>query len=130
MSTPDPERTQAEADADAARHRAILKVLTGLLLGMFVSMLASTVVSSSLPIILADLHGGVDRPRILALEDPTEQSSPLEHAIDECGQCSSTADPVQLERRTDACFWTIAGLGVDELGGEQRTRHVVMVELH
>ncbi|TCJ00691.1 MDR family MFS transporter [Aeromicrobium sp. IC_218] len=58
MTTPDPERTQAEADADAARHRAILKVLTGLLLGMFVSMLATTVVSSSLPIILADLHGG------------------------------------------------------------------------
>jgi EmrB/QacA subfamily drug resistance transporter len=56
MTTPDHERSEAEADA--ARHRAILKVLTGLLLGMFVSMLATTVVSSSLPIILADLHGG------------------------------------------------------------------------
>ncbi len=43
---------------DAARHRATLKVLTGLLLGMFVSMLATTVVSSSLPVILADLGGG------------------------------------------------------------------------
>jgi EmrB/QacA subfamily drug resistance transporter len=35
-----------------------LKPLTGLLLGMFVAMLASTVVSTSLPVILADLGGG------------------------------------------------------------------------
>ena len=35
-----------------------LKPLVGLLLGMFVSMLATTVVSTSLPVILADLGGG------------------------------------------------------------------------
>ncbi|MGU3644970.1 DHA2 family efflux MFS transporter permease subunit [Microbacterium sp. C23T] len=39
------------------RHRKILQALTGLLLGMFVSMLASTVVSTSLPVIVHDLGG-------------------------------------------------------------------------
>ncbi|KHK99071.1 multidrug MFS transporter [Microbacterium mangrovi] len=38
-------------------HRQVLEALTGLLLGMFVSMLASTVVSSSLPVIVHDLDG-------------------------------------------------------------------------
>ena len=38
-------------------HRQVLEALTGLLLGMFVSMLASTVVSSSLPVIVHDLNG-------------------------------------------------------------------------
>ncbi len=38
-------------------HRAVLTALSGLLLGMFVSMLASTVVGTSLPIIIADLGG-------------------------------------------------------------------------
>ncbi|WP_022909653.1 MDR family MFS transporter [Aestuariimicrobium kwangyangense] len=38
-------------------HRGVLEALTGLLLGMFVSMLASTVVSSSLPVIVHDLAG-------------------------------------------------------------------------
>ena len=42
---------------DARRHRRILQALTGLLLGMFVSMLASTVVSTSLPVIVHDLGG-------------------------------------------------------------------------
>ena len=40
---------------DVRRHRRILQALTGLLLGMFVSMLASTVVSTSLPVIVHDL---------------------------------------------------------------------------
>jgi EmrB/QacA subfamily drug resistance transporter len=38
-------------------HRQVLEALSGLLLGMFVSMLASTVVSSSLPVIIHDLSG-------------------------------------------------------------------------
>ncbi|KTR87203.1 multidrug MFS transporter [Leucobacter chromiiresistens] len=38
-------------------HRQVLEALSGLLLGMFVSMLASTVVSSSLPVIIHDLEG-------------------------------------------------------------------------
>ncbi|WP_098405785.1 MDR family MFS transporter [Paramicrobacterium agarici] len=38
-------------------HREVLQALSGLLTGMFVSILAGTVVSSSLPIIIADLGG-------------------------------------------------------------------------
>ena len=38
-------------------HRQVLQALSGLILGMFVSMLASTVVSSSLPVIVHDLNG-------------------------------------------------------------------------
>ena len=38
-------------------HREILTALTGLLMGMFVSILANTVVSSSLPVIVSDLNG-------------------------------------------------------------------------
>jgi len=38
-------------------HRQVLEALSGLLLGMFVSMLASTVVSTSLPVIVHDLAG-------------------------------------------------------------------------
>lgn len=37
--------------------REVLTALSGLLLGMFVSMLASTVVGSSLPVIISDLEG-------------------------------------------------------------------------
>ena len=37
--------------------RQVLLPLSGLLLGMFVAMLASTVVSSSLPKIISDLNG-------------------------------------------------------------------------
>ena len=39
-------------------HRQVMQSLTGLLMGMFVSILAATVVSTSLPVILTDLHGG------------------------------------------------------------------------
>lgn len=45
------------AEEDQRRHRRVLQALTGLLLGMFVSMLASTVVSTSLPVIVHDLGG-------------------------------------------------------------------------
>ncbi|WP_424447729.1 MDR family MFS transporter [Microbacterium arborescens] len=38
-------------------RRGVLEALSGLLLGMFVSMLASTVVSTSLPVIIHDLDG-------------------------------------------------------------------------
>jgi len=41
----------------AMTHRQVLEALSGLLLGMFVSMLASTVVSSSLPVIVHELKG-------------------------------------------------------------------------
>jgi len=38
--------------------RQVLEALSGLLLGMFVSILAGTVVSTSLPVIISDLDGG------------------------------------------------------------------------
>ena len=50
--------TDEVATIDAKRqHRRVLQALSGLLLGMFVSMLASTVVSTSLPVIVHDLEG-------------------------------------------------------------------------
>jgi len=49
-----PETSETETPA---KHRQVLAALTGLILGMFVSMLASTVVSSSLPVIIHDLGG-------------------------------------------------------------------------
>ncbi|QEO08935.1 MDR family MFS transporter [Protaetiibacter larvae] len=54
--------TSSAASADAApadkkSSRQVLEALSGLLLGMFVSMLASTVVSTSLPTIIHDLDG-------------------------------------------------------------------------
>ena len=38
-------------------HRQVLEALSGLLLGMFVSILAGTVVSTSLPLIISDQIG-------------------------------------------------------------------------
>ncbi|WP_295776292.1 MDR family MFS transporter [uncultured Microbacterium sp.] len=49
--------TLAAGTAPRMNHRQVLEALSGLLLGMFVSMLASTVVSSSLPVIIHDLDG-------------------------------------------------------------------------
>ncbi|GMA90529.1 MDR family MFS transporter [Homoserinibacter gongjuensis] len=46
-----------DAPAEKKEHRRVLEALSGLILGMFVSMLASTVVSSSLPVIINDLQG-------------------------------------------------------------------------
>lgn len=60
MASTSPARASAPVAAtedDARRHRRVLQALTGLLLGMFVSMLASTVVSTSLPVIVHDLGG-------------------------------------------------------------------------
>ncbi|GAA2812186.1 hypothetical protein GCM10010441_41100 [Kitasatospora paracochleata] len=39
-------------------HRQVLKALSGLLIGLFVAVLSSTVVSNALPTILTELHGG------------------------------------------------------------------------
>nr|WP_309065472.1 MDR family MFS transporter [Microbacterium sp.] len=43
--------------APSMSHRQVLEALSGLLLGMFVSMLSGTVVSTSLPVIVHDLGG-------------------------------------------------------------------------
>ena len=45
------------ADAPRMSHRKVLEALSGLLLGMFVSILAATVVSTSLPVIIHDIGG-------------------------------------------------------------------------
>ncbi|GAA1637952.1 MDR family MFS transporter [Microbacterium flavum] len=55
-STPPPASSEAESKPRMT-HRQVLEALSGLLLGMFVSMLASTVVSTSLPVIIHDLDG-------------------------------------------------------------------------
>ncbi|MDZ5442519.1 MDR family MFS transporter [Micromonospora sp. 4G57] len=46
------------ATAVDMNHRQILEALSGLLLGMFVAILSSTVVSNALPRIITELHGG------------------------------------------------------------------------
>jgi EmrB/QacA subfamily drug resistance transporter len=56
MSTPSSGHPGA-LDAPKMSRRQVLEALSGLLLGMFVSMLASTVVSTSLPVIIHDLDG-------------------------------------------------------------------------
>ena len=43
--------------AEQMTHRQVLEALSGLMLGMFVAILSSTVVSTSLPIIVSDLGG-------------------------------------------------------------------------
>src|SRR3954454_7325403 len=48
----------ATAPARAMNHREVLEAMSGLLLGMFVTILSSTVVSAALPRIITDLHGG------------------------------------------------------------------------
>nr|WP_257002141.1 MDR family MFS transporter [Streptomyces sp. WZ.A104] len=45
-------------DSTPMTHRQIMEALTGLLLGMFVAILSSTVVSNALPEIISDLGGG------------------------------------------------------------------------
>ncbi|WP_375232104.1 MDR family MFS transporter [Curtobacterium sp. MCBD17_029] len=59
MSRPDAAAAQLHPTEPAAMsHRQVLEALSGLLLGMFVAILASTVVSTSLPKIIGDLGGG------------------------------------------------------------------------
>lgn len=48
---------EEEAPSASMSHRQVLEALSGLLLGMFVSILAGTVVSSSLPRIISELGG-------------------------------------------------------------------------
>src|SRR5699024_11008512 len=59
VATPDAGGTPPSPPADNApmSHREVLEALSGILLGMFVSILATSVVSSSLPRIITDLHG-------------------------------------------------------------------------
>ena len=45
------------AEGSGMSHRQVLEAMSGLLLGMFVAILSSTVVSTALPRIIADLHG-------------------------------------------------------------------------
>ncbi|MFR9754885.1 MDR family MFS transporter [Streptomyces sp. TR06-5] len=54
---PGPEPDPAPAPAPAMTHRQIMEALSGLLLGMFVAILSSTIVSTALPRIIADLGG-------------------------------------------------------------------------
>ncbi|MDR4533980.1 DHA2 family efflux MFS transporter permease subunit [Glutamicibacter sp. PS] len=49
--------TASQVQPPKMNHREVLQSLTGLLMGMFVSILAGTVVSSSLPVIVSDLNG-------------------------------------------------------------------------
>ncbi len=48
---------QAPADGAPMTHRQIMEALSGLLLGLFVAILSSTVVSNALPRIISDLDG-------------------------------------------------------------------------
>ncbi len=52
-----PTRPDRALSDSGMTHRQVIQSLTGLLMGMFVSILAGTVVSTSLPVILSDLHG-------------------------------------------------------------------------
>ncbi|MEV0260370.1 MFS transporter [Streptomyces sp. NPDC050617] len=45
------------SDAEPMTHRQIMEALSGLLLGMFVAILSSTIVSNALPRIIHDLNG-------------------------------------------------------------------------
>src|SRR3954447_24830985 len=54
-TTPD---TPPAASSERMSHRQILEALSGLLLGLFVTLLSSTVVSAALPRIITELGGG------------------------------------------------------------------------
>lgn len=47
----------AATPEEKKRHREVLEALSGLITGMFVAILAGTVVSTSLPVIVSDLQG-------------------------------------------------------------------------
>ena len=57
MSTATRTPTHEDLHGPAMSHRQIMEALWGLLLGMFVAILSSTVVSNALPIIIPDLGG-------------------------------------------------------------------------
>ncbi len=54
---PVPETAPPKLSESGMTHRQVMQSLTGLLMGMFVSILAGTVVSTSLPVIVSDLKG-------------------------------------------------------------------------
>jgi len=58
MTSTDTHTTVLDESPAPMKHRQVLEALSGILLGMFVSILASSIVSSSLPRIVSDLHGG------------------------------------------------------------------------
>lgn len=49
--------SESPGSTPAMTHRQVLEAMSGLLLGMFVAVLSSTVVTTALPEIIADLHG-------------------------------------------------------------------------
>ncbi|MBA8795095.1 EmrB/QacA subfamily drug resistance transporter [Friedmanniella endophytica] len=60
MTTATVTRTESAAAPAPQRqlsHKEILEVMTGLLAGLFTALLSSTIVSTALPTIMADLHG-------------------------------------------------------------------------
>ncbi|MDF5758976.1 MDR family MFS transporter [Spongiactinospora sp. TRM90649] len=57
MTTTDAQPGQADAATGPIPRRKVLQALSGLMVGMFVSILASTIVANALPTIIADLHG-------------------------------------------------------------------------
>lgn len=56
-SNPTDTDTDTDTETSSASQRQVLKVLSGLLLALFVSTLSSTVVSSALPKIIGAVHG-------------------------------------------------------------------------
>jgi len=56
-TTPAASAPAPSVNAPKMTHRQVMEALSGLLLGMFVAILASTVVSTSLPRIISDLKG-------------------------------------------------------------------------
>lgn len=57
MSEAKPTAAHEGSPSGQMSHKAVLQALSGLLMGMFVSILAGTVVSTSLPRIISDLQG-------------------------------------------------------------------------
>ncbi|WP_372448014.1 MFS transporter [Streptomyces smyrnaeus] len=53
----DPAAAAASGSTPPMTHRQIMEALSGLLLGMFVAILSSTIVSTALPKIISDLNG-------------------------------------------------------------------------
>lgn len=61
MSTTVSKRAPASSTGAPMTHRQRIEALVGLLLGMFVAFLSSTIVSNALPVIITDLHGTQDQ---------------------------------------------------------------------
>ncbi|MBW0118053.1 MFS transporter [Pseudonocardia abyssalis] len=57
MTTTAPARVTATPPEPVRSRREVLTALSGLLLGLFIAILSSTIVSNALPTIVADLHG-------------------------------------------------------------------------